>query len=129
MSHLIARDAMTKPGRRRPGFLLSAAAAVAVMFAAPAAAQVADSAGYLARMDADRNGLVSLGEYQDWMSYAFDAMDRDGNGTLSAAEQPGGRGAPLTRAEHREHLAAVFARQDRNHDGSLDARELAAPPR
>jgi hypothetical protein len=116
-----------KPGRRRPGFLLSAM--VALAFAVPAAAQVADSAGYLARMDADRNGLASLGEYQDWMSYAFDAMDRDGDGVLVPAEQPGGRGAPLTRAAHRDRLAEVFARQDRNHDGSLDARELAAPPR
>ncbi|HVI25465.1 MAG TPA: EF-hand domain-containing protein [Xanthomonadaceae bacterium] len=104
-------------------------ATVALACALPAAAQVADSAGYLARMDADRNGLVSLGEYQDWMSYAFDAMDRDGDGVLVPAEQPGGRGAPLTRAAHRDRLAEVFARQDRNHDGSLDARELAAPPR
>ncbi len=116
-----------KPGRRRPGFLLSAT--VALAFAVPAAAQVADSAGYLARMDADHDGRVSLGEYQDWMSYAFDAMDRDGDGTLSAAEQPGGRGAPLTRAEHRARLAEVFARQDHNDAGRLDARELAAPPR
>ena len=122
----IPRDAM-KPGRRRPGFLLSVT--VALAFALPAAAQVADSAGYLARMDADHDGRVSLGEYQDWMSYAFDAMDRDGDGTLSAAEQPGGHGTPLTRTEHRARLAAAFARQDRNRDGALDVQELAAPPR
>ena len=120
-----------KPGRRRPGFLLDAAglALIPVAFAAPVAAQVGDSAGYLARMDADHDGRVSLVEYQDWLSYAFDAMDRDGDGTLTAAEQPGGRGAPLTRPEHRARLAATFARQDRNRDGFLDARELAAPPR
>ena len=103
------------------------ALALATAFAAPA--QVRDSAGYLARMDADGDGRVRLAEYQDWMSYAFDAMDRDHDGVLAPAEQPGGRGAPLTRADHRARLAAAFARQDRNGDGTLDAAELAAPPR
>jgi Ca2+-binding EF-hand superfamily protein len=84
---------------------------------------------YLARMDADGDGRVSLAEYQAWMGYGFDAMDRDGDGVLSAAELPGGRGAPLTREAHRTRLAATFARQDRNGDGALDAAELAAPPR
>ena len=127
----IALRAAPKPGRRRPGFLLRATtlAALVLALAPPAAAQVTDGAGYLARMDVDHDGRVSLLEYQDWLSYAFDAMDRDGDGVLAPAEQPGGRGTPLTRAEHRARLAATFARQDRNHDGSLDARELAAPPR
>ena len=96
---------------------------------AGARAQVRDSAGYLARMDADGDGRVQLVEYQDWMSYAFDRMDRDHDGVLSAAEQPGGRGAALTRGAYRARLAATFSRQDRNGDGVLDAMELAAPPR
>lgn len=83
---------------------------------------------YLARMDADGDGRVSLAEYQDWMSYAFDAMDRDGDGVLAGDELPGKRGAPLTRARHRERLAATFGRQDRDRDGFLSASELAAPP-
>lgn len=95
----------------------------------PLHAQVRETRDYLARMDADHDGRVSLLEYQDWLSYAFDAMDRDHDGVLVPAELPGGRGASLTRLAHRERLAATFRRQDANHDGALDARELAAPPR
>jgi Ca2+-binding EF-hand superfamily protein len=93
------------------------------------AAQVRDVDGYLGRMDADGDGRVSLAEYQAWMGYGFDAMDRDHDGVLSAPELPGGRGAPLSRDAHHARLAAAFARQDRNRDGVLDATELAAPPR
>ena len=93
-----------------------------------ARAQVGASGEYLARMDGNRDGRVGLTEYQDWLSYAFDAMDRDRDGRLVPAELPGGRGKTVTRSQHRAALAAAFARQDRNRDGSLDARELAAPP-
>ncbi len=86
------------------------------------------SSEYLQRMDTDGNGKVSVLEYQDWLSYAFDGMDRNHDGLLSPDEQPGGRGQPLTRDAHRARLADTFKRQDRNHDGVLDAKELAAPP-
>ena len=108
---------------------LRAALALAGLLPLAALAQVAASSDYLARMDADRDGRVALVEYQDWLSYAYDAMDRDRDGTLSPAEQPGGRGSSITREQHRARLAAAFTRQDANHDGFLDARELAAPPR
>lgn len=119
-----------KPARRRAGFFVVAISAAATL-ALPltAQAQVSASGDYLARMDANRDGRVGLGEYQDWLSYAFDAMDRDRDGRLAPSELPGGRGKTVTRTEHRTALAAAFARQDRNRDGSLDARELAAPPR
>ena len=121
--------------RINPG--LRDVALIAALAAMPAFAQspprtgygVTASGDYLARMDADRDGRVSLVEYQDWLSYAFDAMDRDRDGVLSPAEQPGGRGTALTRAAHRERLAERFRRQDANRDNVLDARELAAPPR
>ena len=90
--------------------------------------QVAATGDYLARMDRDVDGRVSLAEYQDWMGYAFERMDVDRDGILGARELPGGRGQPVSLAEHRDKLAATFARQDRNRDGFLDARELAAPP-
>lgn len=93
------------------------------------AAQVTSGGAYLARMDADHDGRVSLAEYQQWLVYAFDGMDRDASGTLEPNELPGGRGKPVTRAQHLKSLADTFARQDANHDGGLDARELAAPPR
>lgn len=99
------------------------------MLPAIASAQVTGTADYLARMDVDRDGRVAMTEYQAWMGYAFERMDADGDGVLSAAELPGGRGRPLSLADHRETLAAAFRRQDANGDGFLDANELAAPPR
>lgn len=106
-----------------------AVACVLVLLPVAAFAQIAGSSDYLARMDADRDGRVSLVEYQDWLCYAFDAMDRNRDGVLSPAELPGGRGIALSRVEHRARLAATFRKQDANRDGFLDARELAAPPR
>lgn len=103
-------------------------ASVLFACALPAAAQVQHTSEYLSKMDSDADGRVSLGEYQDWMSYAFDAMDRDHDGVLAASEQPGGRGKPVRRVEHRTRLADRFGKQDVNHDGFLSVRELAAPP-
>ncbi len=116
--------AQQKPGLRWPGFCLLLAC-----LSCGAQAQVQHSRDYLARMDTDGDGRVSLTEYQAWMAYAFDAMDRDHDGVLTAAELPGGHGLAITRSAHRERLATGFRRQDRNGDGVLDARELAAPPR
>jgi len=94
-----------------------------------ASAQVVDSTGsYLQRMDRDGDGRVSLDEYLAWMSYAFDARDLDHDGVLSAAELPGARGKPITRAQHQATLTVRFRKQDSNGDGYLSARELAAPP-
>lgn len=83
---------------------------------------------YMSRMDADGDGRVSPDEYIDWMSYAFDERDSNRNGVLEPDELPGGKGQPITRAQHRQRLAERFARQDTNHDGWLDTKELAAPP-
>ncbi|PBJ84518.1 hypothetical protein CMZ84_05325 [Lysobacteraceae bacterium NML93-0399] len=93
-----------------------------------AAAQVNATRDYLAQMDTDGDGRVSLAEYQAWMGYAFDRMDRNGDGVLTADELPGGKGGPVTRAQYMARLAATFNRQDTNRDGYLDVRELAAPP-
>lgn len=93
-----------------------------------ARAQVTATGEYLARMDADRDGRVSLGEYQAWMSYAFEGMDRNRDGTLSVDELPGGRGKSITREAHLAQLAERFRRQDVDRNGFLSERELAAPP-
>jgi len=122
--------AKTRPARSRAGFSLGATCAAALLIVATQArAQVLASAEYLARMDADTDGRVSLVEYQDWLSYAFDRMDADGDGVLAPGEQPGGRGKAVTREAHRARLADAFRRQDANRDGTLSAAELAAPPR
>ena len=106
---------------------LAASLALAAL-AGAAPAQVTGIGDYLAKMDADGDGRVSLAEYQDWMSYAFDAMDADGDGVLSPSEQPGGKGRPIGRDDHRARLADRFRRQDLDRNGFLDARELSAPP-
>ncbi|HVI59386.1 MAG TPA: hypothetical protein VM619_11040 [Luteimonas sp.] len=99
--------------------------------AAPLAAQaqVAATGDYLARMDGDGDGRIALDEYQDWMSYAFDAMDRNRDGMLAPEELPGGKGKPVARAEYRARIAATFNKQDVDRDGFLSAKELSAPPR
>ncbi|MET1023761.1 MAG: hypothetical protein ABWX87_05570 [Pseudoxanthomonas sp.] len=95
----------------------------------PAAAQVpTGTADYLTRMDSDRDGRVSVDEYVSWMTYAFDERDADHNGVLEGAELPGSRGKPITRATLVQQLRQRFAKQDRNRDGFLDAKELASPP-
>ena len=119
---------------RRTALGCASAALPALLVLATAAhsqsqSQVESTRDYLQRMDADADGRVSRDEYLAWMSYAFDAMDRDGDGVLSPAEQPGGKGKPLSRQQHRERLGSRFQRQDANRDGFLSAVELAAPPR
>ena len=96
---------------------------------APPRGKVEAASDYMSRMDADGDGRIALSEYVDWMSYAFDARDADRDGVLAAGELPGGKGQPIAREQHRQRLTERFARQDANHDGWLDAQELAAPPR
>jgi hypothetical protein len=115
----------SRPGHRWPGFLWLGG----LLWLVTATAQPPAARDYLARMDGNGDGRVALAEYQDWLCYAFDAMDRDHDGILSPRELPGGRGAAVTRVQHRARLAQAFAQQDRDHDGALDAAELAAPPR
>ena len=91
-------------------------------------AQVRTTSEYLARMDTDGDGKVQLVEYQNWLIYAFDEMDRNKDGVLTADEQPGKKGRALQRAAQMHLFAERFKRQDRNRNGSLDAKELAAPP-
>ncbi len=98
--------------------------------AKPAASGIAPqgTGDYLSRMDIDGDRKVSLLEYQDWLTYAFDGMDRNRDGVLTPDEQPGGRGKTITRDAHRARVAERFGRQDIDRSGFLDARELAAPP-
>ncbi|RPE80017.1 EF hand domain-containing protein [Vulcaniibacterium tengchongense] len=136
MDRAAAPPRIEGPASDGAGLFASAARAVRLalplVLAASASAAfgqaVHGTADYLSRMDADRDGRVSLVEYQDWMGYAFARMDRNGDGQLEPAELPGGRGKPVNLAEHRARLAATFRRQDTDRDGYLGAAELAAPP-
>ncbi|GAB3346127.1 hypothetical protein GCM10027430_03500 [Lysobacter tyrosinilyticus] len=108
---------------------LKLSASLGLLWPALASAQVTASNEYLARMDADADGRVALAEYQAWMGYAFEQMDLNRDGLLTADELPGGKGKTISMVEHRESLAAMFRRQDADGDGFLNAQELAAPPR
>lgn len=131
MSHGVPQTPRERRLVRRSSFMAAFVLLTALSGAiASAGAQVVDSTGsYLQRMERDGDGRVSLDEYLAWMSYAFDARDLDHDGVLSPAELPGGRGKPITRAQHQATLTARFRKQDGNGDGYLSARELAAPPR
>lgn len=118
-----------KPASSGAGFLLPVVAFATLAASTAAAAQVTAPSAYLQRIDTDGSGDVSLAEYQQWMGYAFERMDRDGDGILAAHELPGGRGRAVSLVDHRAALAAAFGRQDADGDGVLDAAELASPPR
>jgi len=112
-----------------PAFLSKLSVSACLLWPTLAGAQVSASGDYLARMDTDGDGCVALVEYQAWMGYAFEHMDANRDGLLTADELPGGEGKAVSLAEHRESLAAMFRRQDADSDGFLSAKELAAPPR
>ncbi|MCB1566227.1 MAG: hypothetical protein H7A20_09345 [Rhodanobacteraceae bacterium] len=88
---------------------------------------------YLALIDSDGDGRVSLREYQDYLGRSAREMDRNGDGLLSANELPPGTrsrgGRPVNLQRQREAFATRFHLQDRNGDRYLDAEELGAPPR
>lgn len=84
---------------------------------------------YLALMDLNGDGRISLAEYRDYMSRRFRAMDRDGDGVLRGDELPVPGTRPVRLADYLESLRQAFLRQDLDGNGYLDVRELASPPR
>lgn len=109
--------------------MMRALALAALSLPLALAAQVRGTGDYLRLMDANHDGKVQLSEYQDWLCFGFDRMDRNHDGVLAPDEQPGGRGKAITREGYRAQLADQFRRLDRNRDGVLDMKELASPPR
>ena len=94
-----------------------------------AQAQSHSRTDYFDAMDLDHSGGVSLGEFQDWMSYAFVRIDQNGNNVIDAEEALVPKMRGVTRAKHQTNIAAQFARQDINNNGQLSMAELTAPPR
>ncbi len=86
-------------------------------------------ADYLGQFDSNSDGKVSEAEYVAYMSRSFRSMDRNGDGTLSVDELPGGRGQAITLEAFQRNLRNQFHRLDRQQHGYLDAQELTAPPR
>lgn len=80
------------------------------------------------RFDGDGSGAVEESEYVAYLSVGFRVRDVDANGVLEGDELPPGA-KPIPRADNEARLRRQFARQDANGNGTLDARELLAPPR
>ena len=85
-------------------------------------------ADYLRQMDRNGDGKVDEAEYVEYMSVGFRRMDTNGDGVLEPSELPGGHGRAITLKAWQDNLRRQFHRLDRNHDGYLNAKELAQPP-
>lgn len=83
---------------------------------------------YFANIDSNGNGGVSIAEFQEWMAYAFNRIDKNANNIIDADEALVPKMAGVTRAQHQANIAAQFRRQDRNKNGELSMLELTAPP-
>jgi Ca2+-binding EF-hand superfamily protein len=99
--------------------------------------------------DADHDGVVTRAEFAAAGARLFARLDRDGNGYLTSADRSGrmgrrrnadGSGAAegltaamdtdgdgrISREEFDHGFARLFDRADTNHDGVVDAQEMAA---
>ena len=122
--------------------MISASAAVLMLFGAPVVAKEASGARLFERLDRDDSGTVSLSEFIDGTSGRFDRLDADGNGTVSEAEidafiadrtkrikdrvlshLDADSDGSVTRAEYDETRRRRFARTDGNGDGEIDLDE------
>lgn len=131
--------------------ILAAASAAAVIggcAAAPAMAQgMGDPAALLDNADANHDGVVTREEFAAARAWRFTQFDRNHDGVLSMDDFPrlsrrGGDRAErlqtlihaldmdgdgrVTHEEMRNAPSPLFDRFDANHDGRLDAGELAA---
>jgi len=102
-------------------------ALLALLLVAGAAGAQADD--YFAKVDLDGDGRVSLPEFLERMSFAFQQMDVDGDDVLEPHEQHIPNAKALTLAQPHERFTAQFRRQDGNGDGFLSRAELLSPPR
>jgi Ca2+-binding EF-hand superfamily protein len=83
---------------------------------------------YLQRMDANGDGKVDEAEYVRYMSQGFLRMDINGDGVIDANDGPMRPGANIRLDTFQRSLIQQFHKLDTNHDGFLNAKELAQPP-
>lgn len=83
--------------------------------------------GMFSEMDSNGDGVVSKGEYVDFYSRQFDAMDANKDGKLTLDEMNAGH-KMATDNSATSHLDILFNAADTNHDGYLDRKEAEAMP-
>jgi Ca2+-binding EF-hand superfamily protein len=106
----------------------AAIALFALTLCLPGLARAQSGHDYFAVVDLDRDGRISLSEYQERFSYAFRKMDRNRDGIVDESEQLIAGTPRMSLAQLHAQLAEQFRRQDKNHDGGLSPREFLAPP-
>lgn len=86
---------------------------------------------HLQQLDADGNGVASKAEYEAFMNSAFDHLDANKNGSLTAQEASSvlsaeqfatvdaNKNGRITRQEFINQVMTDFAAADRNKDGRL----------
>lgn len=87
-------------------------------------AQVPLNPDHLARADANKDGLVTLAEFQTWRADQFDRLDRNGDGFITNADRSR-RAAIRNPAFDVAEIAAAF---DANRDGKVSRVEFANGP-
>jgi len=108
--------------------MVSASAAVLILFGAPAMAQDKgpDRRGerMFERFDSDASGAVSLDEFVDASSHRFTRMDRNNDGTVSEDEVDAFIAKRTRRIKDR-----ILSRLDANGDGAITQAEFEASRR
>jgi len=104
---------------KKPFWIMASAAAVAAACATPAAAQD------ISRADTNHDGKITRAEFIAARSANFDKLDRNGDGVVSQADI--GMIARF-RPAISEKFNQMIAADDINHDGQVTPQELAVAP-
>lgn len=101
----------------------AAALALAAAIAGTAMAQQATADRPTVRANADRNGQITRAEFVDARIQRLRAIDANGDGTITTAEQ-----SDAKRARRAERLNGRFDRFDADRNGSISRAEFEARP-
>lgn len=131
--------------RMRLGVMVAASGLLAAGAYAQTTPPAPPPGGGMMRLDANHDGVITRAEMTAEAEARFAAMDTDKDGKVTPEERAAARNAmraqrngdggnggmrggdqALTRAEALDRAAQRFDRLDVNHDGRLDASDLAA---